>query len=83
MKYIKLLLKTRTSALFIDFFACLFCLSSDALELLREALWIKQDSGPEELEDLLRSLEEWGDITVDQPDEVKQQGAIFNMLDFI
>ncbi|XP_008416749.1 uncharacterized protein LOC103470240 isoform X1 [Poecilia reticulata] len=48
-------------------------LLGDALELLREALWIKQDSGPEELEDLLRSLEEWGDVTVDQPDEVKQQ----------
>ncbi|XP_027889864.1 uncharacterized protein LOC114154722 isoform X2 [Xiphophorus couchianus] len=48
-------------------------LLGDALELLREALWIKQDSGPEELEDLLRSLEEWGDMTVDQPDEVKQQ----------
>ncbi|KAM4745832.1 protein prune homolog 2-like [Anableps anableps] len=45
----------------------------DALQLLKEALWIKQDCGPEELEDLLRSLEQWGDVTVDQPDEVKQQ----------
>ncbi|PWA15871.1 hypothetical protein CCH79_00008988, partial [Gambusia affinis] len=48
-------------------------LLGDALELVREALWIKQDSGPEELEDLLRSLEEWGDVTVDHPDAVKQR----------
>ncbi|KAM4578137.1 uncharacterized protein V3H82_007645 isoform 1-T1 [Fundulus diaphanus] len=43
----------------------------DALQLLREALWIKRGCGPEELEDLLRSLEQWGDVN--QPEKVKQQ----------
>ncbi|XP_038162389.1 uncharacterized protein LOC119797393 isoform X1 [Cyprinodon tularosa] len=45
----------------------------DALPLLKEALWIKRGHGPEELEDVLRSLEQWDDATVNLPDKVKQK----------
>ncbi|MED6275423.1 hypothetical protein CHARACLAT_026430 [Characodon lateralis] len=55
------------------FFACLLYLSPDASHLLREAFWIKRGCGPEELKDLLRSLEQWVDVTVNQPDKVKQR----------
>ena len=55
------------------------CVSPEALQLQREALWIKHGCHSEELEDLMRSLEQWGDARVDQHNEVKQQGAFLSM----
>ncbi|KAM4576452.1 uncharacterized protein PAE49_006557 isoform 3-T3 [Odontesthes bonariensis] len=45
----------------------------EALQLQREALWIKHGCHSEELEDLMRSLEQWVDASVDQHKEAKQQ----------
>ncbi|KAM6931378.1 uncharacterized protein FYW49_003251 [Xenentodon cancila] len=48
----------------------------EALRLQRETLWIKHSCRSEELEELVRSLEQWCDVTVEQ----KQQGAFLDTL---
>ncbi|XP_061585224.1 protein prune homolog 2-like isoform X2 [Cololabis saira] len=48
----------------------------EALRLQREALWIKHGCWSEELEELVRSLEQWCDVTVEQKHEVKQQDLL-------
>ncbi|KAM9743069.1 uncharacterized protein ACNS7B_010702 isoform 1-T1 [Menidia menidia] len=45
----------------------------EALQLQRETLWNKHGSHSRELEDLIRSLKQWGGVGVDQHDEEKQQ----------
>lgn len=53
--------------------------SAEALQLQREALWSKRGRRSAELEELMRSLEQWGDVTAGQHGEAKQQGAYLNM----
>lgn len=51
--------------------------STEALRLQSEALWIKHGRRSAQLEELMRSLEQWSDVTAGQH-EAKRHGAYFN-----
>lgn len=51
--------------------------STEALRLQSEALWINHGRRSAQLEELMRSLEQWSDTTAGQPDEAKLQRAYF------
>lgn len=53
--------------------------STEALRLQSEALWIKHGCRSAQLEELMRSLEQWKDVTAGQHDEAKLQGVYLNM----
>ncbi|XP_018523923.1 protein prune homolog 2 isoform X4 [Lates calcarifer] len=45
----------------------------EALRLQSETLWIKHGHRSAQVEELMRSLEQWSDVTAGQPDEAKLQ----------
>lgn len=49
--------------------------STEALRLQSEALWIKHGRRSAQLEEIMRSLEQWSDVTAGQRDLAKLQGA--------
>lgn len=51
------------------------CMFTEALRLQSEALWNKHGRQSVQLEELMRSLEQWSDVTAIQHDEAKLQGA--------
>lgn len=53
--------------------------SAEALRLQSEALWIERGHRSAQLEELMRSLEQWTDVTSGQHDEAKLQGAYLNV----
>ena len=54
------------------------CVSTEALQLQSEALWIKHGRRSAQLEELMRSWEQWSDVTAAQHDVAKLQGAYLN-----
>ena len=53
--------------------------SAEALRLQSEALWSKHGRRSAEVEELMKSLEQWSDVTAVQHDEAKLQGAYLNI----
>lgn len=55
------------------------CVSTEALRLQSEALWIKHGRQSAQLEELKRSLEQWSYVTAGQHDKAKLQCMYLNM----
>lgn len=54
------------------------CVSTEALQLQREAVWVKHGRRPAQLEELIRSLEQSRDVTAGQHAATRRQGAYLN-----
>lgn len=50
---------------------------TEALQLQSEAVWLKHGRQSVQLEELMRSLAQWSNVTSSQRNETKLQGAYF------